>query len=53
MWSEVTVAHASAEYNNYGRMQIATAAKEFAVPRNTLRIEAAERNGADSRCPVK
>ena len=40
-----------AEYNS-GRMKLATAAKEFGVPRNTLRRKAAEHNDNDCRGPV-
>jgi hypothetical protein len=51
MWSEVEVAHATAEYNS-GRMRAAAAAKKLAVRRNALRREASEYIGYDSRCPV-
>ena len=40
-----------AEYNS-GRMKLATAAKEFGVPRNTLRRKAAEHNDNDCRGSV-
>jgi hypothetical protein len=36
LWSDVSMAHAIAEYNS-GGMKLATAAKEFAVPRTVLR----------------
>ena len=42
---------AIAEYKS-GRMKLATAAKEFGVPRNTLRRKAAEHNDNDCRGPV-
>jgi hypothetical protein len=51
MWSEVPMAHAIAEYNS-GRMKLATAAKEFAVPRNTSGRKVAEYGDDDNRILV-
>jgi hypothetical protein len=42
---------AIAVYNS-GTVNVATAGKEFAVRRRTLRIKAAEYNSDDNRCPV-
>jgi transposase-like protein len=45
------MSEAIAEYNS-GRIKLATAAKKFGVPRNTLRRKAAEHNDNDCRGPV-
>lgn len=49
MWSEVAMAHAIRKVHS-GRMKLLTAAKEFGVPRNTLRRKA-ENVEEDNRGP--